>query len=89
MMSDVFIAGRLAAPINETVRFVEIDRSVPEQGKFVIDKIPVSYWSKEPSSRFMKLSEGILVVIRGRIEAEAKLGISSSLSNLQSSVKMY
>ena len=75
MISDVYLTGRLSSSINETMRFVEIDRMVPEQGKYVIDKIPVSYWSKEPSSRFMKLSDGTLVVIRGRLESEAKIGL--------------
>lgn len=75
MISDVFITGRLSGPINETMRFVEIDRVIPEHGKFVVDKIPVAYWSKEPKSRFMKLDDGVLVVIRGRLESEAKIGL--------------
>lgn len=75
MISDVFLTGRLGEAINNTVRIVEIDRMVPEHGKFIIDKIPVSYWSKEPRSRFMKLSSGTLVVIRGRIQIDEQIGL--------------
>jgi hypothetical protein len=53
---------------------VEIDRMIPEHGKFVIDKIPV-LMSKEPRSNFMKLTSGSLVVIRGRIQIEATVGL--------------
>lgn len=75
MISDVFLTGRLSEAINETIRLVEIDRMIPEHGKFVIDKIPVLYWSKEPRSNFMKLTSGSLVVIRGRIQIEATVGL--------------
>lgn len=75
MITDVMIVGRLSDMLNETTRVVEIDRMIPEHGKFVVDKIPVSYWSMEPHSRFMKLNSGILVVIRGRIQSESKFGI--------------
>ncbi|MDY0345077.1 MAG: hypothetical protein WCR77_00550 [Bacilli bacterium] len=75
MISDVFLTGRLSEPLNETIRLVEIDRMIPEQGKFVVDKIPVLYWSKEPRSRFMKLTTGSLVVIRGRLQFEATIGL--------------
>ncbi len=75
MISDVFLTGRLSEPINETIRLVEIDRMIPEHGKFVVDKIPVLYWSKEPRSNFMKLASGSLVVIRGRIQIEAPIGL--------------
>lgn len=75
MISDVFLTGRLSEALNETIRIVEIDRMIPEQGKFVVDKIPVSYWSNEPRSRFMKLTSGTLVVVRGRIQIEGKIGL--------------
>jgi|GEM_PF-664854 len=75
MISDVFLTGRLSEPVSATVRLVEIERMIPEQGKFVIDKIPVLYWSKEPRSRFMKLTTGSLVVIRGRIQIEGAIGL--------------
>ena len=75
MISDVFLTGRLGEAINNTVRIVEIDRMVPEHGKFIIDKIPVSNWSKEPRSRFMKISGGTLVVIRGRIQIDEQIGL--------------
>ncbi|MFA5421525.1 MAG: hypothetical protein WC344_01850 [Bacilli bacterium] len=75
MISDVFLTGRLSEPINGTIRVVEIDRMVPEHGKFIVDKIPVLYWSQEPHSRFMKLADGTLVVIRGRIQFEKPFGL--------------
>ncbi|MDD4154168.1 MAG: hypothetical protein PHT30_02000 [Bacilli bacterium] len=75
MISDVFLTGRLSESLNATIRIVEIDRMIPEHGKFVIDKIPVSYWSNEPHSRFMKLTNGTLVVVRGRVQMEAQIGL--------------
>lgn len=75
MMSDVMIVGRLSESLDETTRVIEIDRMIPEHGKFVVDKIPVAYWNMEPRSRFMKANSGTLVVIRGRIQSAAKFGI--------------
>lgn len=75
MISDVFLTGRLMAILNKTTRFVEIERLIPEQGKYVIDHIPVTFWNKEPNSFFMKLAEGTFIVVRGRIQSEGEFGI--------------
>lgn len=75
MISDVFLSGRITKVLNKTTRYVEVERLIPEQGKFVTDNIPVSFWNKEPNSFFMKLSEGTLIILRGRIQNEAQFGI--------------
>lgn len=75
MISDVFLSGRITKVLNKTTRYVEVERLIPEQGKFVTDNIPVSFWNKEPNSLFMKLSEGTLIILRGRIQNEAQFGI--------------
>jgi|LSQX01.1.fsa_nt_gb hypothetical protein len=75
MISDVFLTGRITKVLNKTTRYVEVERLVPDQGKYVVDNIPVSFWNKEPNSFFMKLNEGTLIVLRGRIQNEEQFGI--------------
>lgn len=75
MISDVFLTGRLTKVLDKTTRYVEIERLIPDCGQFVVDYIPVSFWNKEPNSHFMKLDEGTLIVLRGRIQSEERFGI--------------
>lgn len=75
MISDVFLTGRMGDKIDDDLRYIELDRPVPVSRKFVCDKIPVSYWTHQALSSFMKLSVGALITLRGRLEINEKLGI--------------
>jgi hypothetical protein len=75
MISDVFLTGRVGQKIDDDLRYVELDRPVPYNRQFVCDHIPVSYWSHQPNSIFMKLVDGALITLRGRLEINEKVGI--------------
>lgn len=74
MISSVFVSGRLGKPVTERIRYVEVDRPIPESGKFVTDSFLVRSQSYE-SSPFMKEPVGSYICFKGRIEKDEKYGL--------------
>lgn len=76
MLSSVSLSGRLGEALADNVRYVELDRvlSTSEGGSYKIDKIPVrSYGGR--LSRFMSAKKGTLILLKGRLETNEKLGV--------------
>ena len=76
MLSSVFVSGRLgpAPKEGERVRFVEVDRLVPEENsKFKVDRIPVK--SQGRCGQFFSAKEGSFIIVKGRIEMDEKYGL--------------
>lgn len=75
MITDLCIIGRCGDIIEENYRYIEIERPVPVNGKFVVDKIPVRYWNCDINGYFYKIKNGIVLGIRGRIETDEHMGL--------------
>lgn len=76
MISNVCLTGSLGELINGTIyRYVNVDRPVPKDRQFVIDKIPVCHWSKTHKSQFSTLPVGACISLSGRLEKDDDVGI--------------
>lgn len=75
MISDVVLSGSAGSCINKLFRYVEIVRPTPIGGEFPTDRIPVMYWSKQPSCAFYRIPVGSLVLVKGRLETDPELGV--------------
>ena len=73
MISSVFVSGRLGEKLSHNLRYVEVDRPVPEKGKFVTDSFLVKSQSYE-SSPFLKEPTGSYICFKGRIEKDVEHG---------------
>ncbi len=74
MISSVFVSGRLGEKISDNLRYVEVDRPIPEKGKFVTDSFLVKSQSYE-SSPFIKEPKGAYICFKGRIENDLDHGL--------------
>lgn len=74
MISSVFLSGRLGDVINDKMRYVEVDRPVPESGKFITDSYIIKSQTFE-SGPFMKEPKGSYICLKGRLEKDPSLGL--------------
>ncbi len=73
MISSVFVSGRLGEKLSSNLRYVEVDRPIPENGKFVTDSFLVKSQSYE-SSPFLREPNGSYICFKGRIEKDKTHG---------------
>lgn len=75
MLSSVFLSGRLGKLIRPNLRYVEIDRVVPEKcGSYEVDRVKVRSMLSE-KSQFYTALEGSGVVIKGRLQVDEEEGL--------------
>ena len=74
MISSIFLSGRLGELISPTCRYVEVDRPIPENGRFITDKFVVKSQCTQINP-FMKEPVGSYICLKGRLEVDDKLGI--------------
>lgn len=74
MISSIFVSGRLGPIIKENMRYVEVDRPIPEKGRFITDSFPVKAQALE-TAPFMKEPDGAYICFKGRVEKDAELGM--------------
>lgn len=74
MISSVYMSGRLGDKINDEFRYIEVDRMFDDRGdrKLVTDKFPVRSMVK---GRFYDYPNGAMIILKGRIEMDEKLGL--------------
>ena len=65
----------LSKPVSPYIREIIVENTVPCDEQFSEQTYLVREWSKQPNSHFMKLSNGTLVFIRGRIEKDDEVGV--------------
>ncbi len=76
MLSPIVVLGTLKEEIRPNVRFIEVERPHrDDNGKFIIDRFPISYWSRATNNYFMTMAPGTLVLIKGRLEVDCDIGI--------------
>lgn len=83
MISNVCLTGRLGGKINAKFRQVEIDRTPIHSDQEVVDLIPISYWNTHHNSRLSRLDDGVLVMIKGRLERDPEIGIYIQCEHLE------
>ena len=83
MITNLCITGAIGERLkeNDIYRYILVDRQVPANKSFVVDKIPVCHWSKSTNNKFLKLSHGALITLTGRIENEEGIGLVVVLEN--------
>jgi hypothetical protein len=75
MLSSFYLSGRLGEVISREMRYIEVDRVVPNDcGRFVVDRFPVRAMTG-PSGHFMKSPKGALINCKGRLECDEKEGL--------------
>lgn len=75
MLSSVFVSGRVGCSPFPGYRYIEVDRPVPDaEGRMKIDRFLVKD-ALGGQSRFMKLSDGSLVIFKGRLETDPEHGL--------------
>lgn len=75
MLSSVYLSGRLGEIIAPKTRHVEVDRVVPgPTGHYETDKFIVRSMLAVDGP-FMKLPAGTLIILKGRLETDPKLGL--------------
>lgn len=75
MLSSFYLSGRLGEVISREMRYIEVDRVVPNDcGRFVVDRFPVRAMTG-PSGHFMKSPSGALINCKGRLECDEKEGL--------------
>ncbi len=73
-MNFVSLIGRIRGYVNETTRLIEVAR--PEMGDDIENLlIPCKYWTKDAHCLLTKIKEGTMLIIRGRIDKDDKVGI--------------
>ncbi len=75
MIVDLFMTCRLGDEIDESTRYLEVDRLPSTKHTYESDRFPAKFWTKMNTPLFMKLKKGSLIALRGRLETDAKCGI--------------
>lgn len=75
MISNIAITGAVGEKFDKIYRYIDVDRPVPANRKYVIDKIPTCHWSKTHNCTFQKLPVGACVSLTGRLEMDEKHGL--------------
>jgi hypothetical protein len=75
MVSSFYLSGRLGDVISQDMRYVEVDRVIPdENSRFVVDHFPVKAMTG-PSGHFMKSPKGAFIDFKGRLECDKEHGL--------------
>jgi len=76
MISDVTLSGRLAEVVDDSTRYVEIDRAIPTEigGRFQVDRFLIRSFGGK-NSVFMKSPVGARIFARGHLENHPQYGV--------------
>ena len=74
MLSSIFLAGTLGENLSDSVRIVDVDSYIPGKGGFLTQHIPVKC-DLLPGSYFFTAAKGSLIILKGRLEMDEKLGL--------------
>ncbi len=74
MISSFYLSGRLMEHLSETVRIVEVEHFTSNHDDVKVDRFPITSWSKNHNARLMTLKEGMLVIVKGRLETSPEFG---------------
>ena len=77
MISTVTLLGQAGDPIPgfPEFRLIDIESREPFDENSFFSKIPVMYWDRSCANPFLNIPNGHFVVIFGRLEAHAELGL--------------
>lgn len=75
MISSIYLTGEAGPIIDENTRYLLVSRPIPERGTklYKSDSFPIVV--KNPpgtSSQFMKIPEGTLAIVAGRVQSDEK-----------------
>jgi hypothetical protein len=76
MITNVMAIGLMDEIITDNIRYLLIERHYRESnGMFMVDRIPIRYWTRSVNSYFMSMRKGTLVGVKGRIEMVEGVGL--------------
>jgi hypothetical protein len=76
MITNIMAIGLMDDVISDNIRFISIERHYRDtKGQFIIDRIPIRYWTRATNSYFMTMRKGTLVGVKGRIEMVEGVGL--------------
>jgi single-stranded DNA-binding protein len=76
MITNVMMIGQIDEVIADNVRYVNVERYYrDENNQFIVDKIPVVYWTRATNNFFMTMKKGTLICVKGRLEVNEDIGL--------------
>ncbi len=77
MLTSIVAIGTIGDALAPNVRVLAVDRPYRDgSGLFVIDHIPIAYWSRATNNYFMTMAPGTTIFVKGRLETLADIGLA-------------
>lgn len=77
MLTNIVAIGVIDEEIRSNVRMLAVERPHRDpNGDFVIDKMPICYWSRATNNYFMTMRRGTLILVKGRLEHMPEVGLT-------------
>lgn len=76
MITNIMAIGLIDDIVTDNIRYLSIERHYRDAaGKFIVDRIPIRYWTRATNAYFMTMRNGTLVGVKGRIEMVEGIGL--------------
>lgn len=72
-MNVVTLVGKVSKSLDEKTRFIEVINILSSDDKNLL--IPIRYWTNDSHNFFLTIELGKLLIVRGRIDNDDKIGL--------------